>query len=881
MKIKTVIISVGVTAAIIGGVILGIRIYSNMSKKPINVAAVSTLNESYWDMGSGSSSTIYGSIYSVESQVVQLRTDVELKEVLVTVGDQVKTGDVLLRYDATLPELKLEMEQLRHKLLELQLARSEKNLATINGGYLPQGYVKYEPSDEPSDTKTGSSMEGDLFEGELFPDDAIFEYGNDTAAGSDPYANSADSSDYAGDADLFADPSDPVDITGASDPYANSADSSDYAGDADLFADSSDPADYSGDAGLFADPSYSFDGSGGFDALPASDSYTDSQGLFADSGDLFTGDPSGSGDADLFVDEPSADDTLDDSIFEGENGDTFLDYGGVGSGSLVPDNTGSETNPSSGDSSTSLITGDGDLLLDEAVWQGAFDLGTNQETDPDGSRKNTGGLFDGGGAKLPADRTDLQIVTDVNAFFTQINLLRTQREDQMRSEDIEYAMHMFEQNISDSQSVSITQFYPDLVGLSRDVKVYNISSVVASSGLMTENYQETLYQGYIWACMYNYLDKVRKLEEVLEAADLDPSTMTTEQLYAYSPALGDVLTAYYHYRANALRWSMDGASSMERSLGRLANDLYIAYIVPSFNSPSSVITGMARRLELLYAGTPLLERETEEPFTEDEFDFGGLGDLSEATMTPEERAEAIAYLLIDIREQKLQIRESNLELAKRQLEVDDTIVKSKIDGVVTVAGDLDSGAYDQFIVISDGKGKHARGSVSELKLDTVHVGDKITGNSIEDYSRTFTAVITEISAYPQDNNNMYYGWGSENQNVSYYPFYATIEDGNDLPDGDAEMKLQTQKESTGIFLPNYLIRTDSNGQYFVYMEDPDGLLTKKIIQTGRNMSGYATEILSGLSEDDFIAFPYGKGVEPGAKTEEVDNLFTGNDLYYG
>ena len=40
--------------------------------------------------------------------------------------------------------------------------------------------------------------------------------------------------------------------------------------------------------------------------------------------------------------------------------------------------------------------------------------------------------------------------------------------------------------------------------------------------------------------------------------------------------------------------------------------------------------------------------------------------------------------------------------------------------------------------------------------------------------------------------------------------------------------------------------------------------------TGKSLYGSYTEILSGITEEDLIAFPYGKNVKEGAPAEERD-----------
>ena len=176
---------------------------------------------------------------------------------------------------------------------------------------------------------------------------------------------------------------------------------------------------------------------------------------------------------------------------------------------------------------------------------------------------------------------------------------------------------------------------------------------------------------------------------------------------------------------------------------------------------------------------------------------------------------------------------------------------------------------------------YARGTVSEMSLDKVHVGDKVTGTLLEDYSTQFTATITEISLYPESGNNYYWG-GGENANSSYYPFYAYIEDGDNLPEGDCELVLR-QEEETGaqICLPAYLVRTEDSGKSYVFIRDDQGLLKKKYIRTGKSIGGYSVQVLSGLHEDDLIAFPYGKGVQDGAKTREVESFYGESFYSYG
>lgn len=49
-------------------------------------------------------------------------------------------------------------------------------------------------------------------------------------------------------------------------------------------------------------------------------------------------------------------------------------------------------------------------------------------------------------------------------------------------------------------------------------------------------------------------------------------------------------------------------------------------------------------------------------------------------------------------------------------------------------------------------------------------------------------------------------------------------------------------------------------------------MTKQYVEVGKIVYG-SYEIRSGLSMEDEIAFPYGKDVKEGARTESVDSLY--------
>ena len=57
---------------------------------------------------------------------------------------------------------------------------------------------------------------------------------------------------------------------------------------------------------------------------------------------------------------------------------------------------------------------------------------------------------------------------------------------------------------------------------------------------------------------------------------------------------------------------------------------------------------------------------------------------------------------------------------------------------------------------------------------------------------------------------------------------------------------------------------------FVYVQGENGKLERRNVVTGKSVWGSYTQILSGITMDDLIAFPYGKNVKPGVPTEQGD-----------
>ena len=244
------------------------------------------------------------------------------------------------------------------------------------------------------------------------------------------------------------------------------------------------------------------------------------------------------------------------------------------------------------------------------------------------------------------------------------------------------------------------------------------------------------------------------------------------------------------------------------------------------------------------------------------------------TYTQAQKAKLISDQELRIRrlENSLALAQNALAQAKKNL--DDATVRAAMDGTVTAMGDPHSLPQDgsPFCVVSGAEGVTLTGYISELDLAEARVGDKLSVTSWMTGTTT-DAQITDIADYPADNGG-YYG-GEGNPNVSYYQFTAYMENAEGFNVGE-EVSIQSYIEDLDqlIVLEKVYVRSDENGHY-VLVDDGTGHLARRDVTVQSTSEVEYVKILSGLTLDDMVAFPYGKSARVGAltTTEMKWNLF--------
>ena len=253
-------------------------------------------------------------------------------------------------------------------------------------------------------------------------------------------------------------------------------------------------------------------------------------------------------------------------------------------------------------------------------------------------------------------------------------------------------------------------------------------------------------------------------------------------------------------------------------------------------------------------------------------------ELMDSSMTRQELDVAIGTKYKEIGQLETSLKVAKLDLEKKKSELGDGNVYAEFDGTVKAVRDATEAfnSSEAVVELSGGGGYYVTGTLSEMDLGSVQVGDTVqisswrTGVNCE-------GEIVSIDDYPAQNGS---NSGDGNSNVSYYPFKVFVsEDANLQPNDYVEMQYQKTAEADSadsLYLESFFLRSE-NGKSYVMVRGENDKLEKRWVQTGRDLWGSYTQIRGGLTLEDYVAFPYGRDVVAGAHTQEA----TADQLYNG
>ncbi len=226
----------------------------------------------------------------------------------------------------------------------------------------------------------------------------------------------------------------------------------------------------------------------------------------------------------------------------------------------------------------------------------------------------------------------------------------------------------------------------------------------------------------------------------------------------------------------------------------------------------------------------------------------------------------------EIRDRDLAYRMAQVEYERKKTEADNSTVFSEVDGTVTRLVDEETARTEgsPLMVVSGGGCYYVNIAIGEYDREIYPVGTPVMIQTWSGNGTQVTGTIDSITDTPTT------GWynGNGNPNVTFYNAVIAVPADAMLNEGEyVSVSINAGSDDVSVlWLENMYIRYEDNRAY-VYKRGEDGKLEKCYVTTGASLWGNYTAISGGLSEEDWIAFPYGKEVKDGADTVEDEDSY--------
>ena len=239
----------------------------------------------------------------------------------------------------------------------------------------------------------------------------------------------------------------------------------------------------------------------------------------------------------------------------------------------------------------------------------------------------------------------------------------------------------------------------------------------------------------------------------------------------------------------------------------------------------------------------------------------------------------IQSLQVDLKEAEINIKAKQDEVAQSEAVLENAVVYAPVAGRVQSISESGTDNYGNptaYITIQQTGSYRIKGTIGELQRGSIMEGTRMQVHSRTDGSCwAGTVTLVDYENPSQDNSSdMYSGVASDEMTTtSKYPFYVELDATDGLILGQhVYLQLEDQSEaSAGLSIGSAFICFDENdGSSYVWAEN-HGKLQKCTVTLGEyNMVNDTYEILSGITEDDYIAFPDYELCFDGAPTTRVE-----------
>lgn len=221
---------------------------------------------------------------------------------------------------------------------------------------------------------------------------------------------------------------------------------------------------------------------------------------------------------------------------------------------------------------------------------------------------------------------------------------------------------------------------------------------------------------------------------------------------------------------------------------------------------------------------------------------------------------------IDLKEAELKLKTKQSEVQKSEHLLANALVTSPVDGRVTSISEDETDEYGKpkaYITIQQAGSYRVKGTLNEMQRGSIMEGTRLRMESRLDPNQYWMGTVTLVDYEnpAQGNNNGYYisSGSDEMSSSSRYPFYVELDSSDGLLLGQhLYLSVVSEEEVSleGVTLGSAFICFDEEGNSYVWAESSQGKLEKRTVELGEyDMAQDVYEILSGLAETDYVAFP--------------------------
>ena len=236
---------------------------------------------------------------------------------------------------------------------------------------------------------------------------------------------------------------------------------------------------------------------------------------------------------------------------------------------------------------------------------------------------------------------------------------------------------------------------------------------------------------------------------------------------------------------------------------------------------------------------------------------------------------------IDLKESELKLKTKQSEVQKSEHLLANAVVTSPVDGRITSLGDDqtdENGNPKPYITIQQTGTFRVKGTLNEMQRGAIQEGNRIRIESRVDSSAVWMGTVTLVDyENPTQSNGNRYSMSSSDEmgNSTRYPFYVELDSSDGMLLGQHMYLTVEQEEASetleGLTLGSAFICFDDEGNSYVWADNGQGRLEKRTVELGE-YDGMTDvyQILSGLSETDYVAYPDEATCIEGAPTTKTE-----------